>query len=101
MQTDVLAHEPACRPDFQPALPGIVQTGFDQFTAQAAPSNRRRDAGMRKRNDLPHWNVIEHSQMPVNRHLEAMLFRVVYDLVFYLHSVIFIPICDFVNPNRS
>jgi len=101
MSTDVLAHKPACGPDFQPALPGVVQTGFDQFTAQASTSNRRRDTGMCKRNDLPHRNVIEHSQMPVNGHLETVLISVVYDLVFYFHNVIFIPTCDFVNPNRS
>jgi len=98
---DVFAYKPAGGPDLQPAFSSVIEARLNQFAAQAAVSDCRWDAGVRKGDDLPHWYVVEHGKVSVDADLEALLFRIMGDFLFSIHRVIFIPICDFVNPNRS
>lgn len=79
----------------------MLQAGLDQFGAQASSPNGRRDASVRKDDELAPQHVIEHGKLPVNTALEALFFGVMRDYVFCLHRFIFIPICDFVNPSFS
>ena len=56
---------------------------------------------MGKNDDIPLQHVIKDSQVSIKADFETIFIGIVCDFVCCFHRLIFIPICDFVNPSRS